>query len=502
MSGIFGVVFPKKENCIQVLFRGTDYNSHMGNQHAGLTIFNQNGEWKRANHSIQDAPFKTKFNRYLTDLDYQGDLGIGVISDFDVQPLVISTRFGPIAIAFNGWVQNLHELVEKYIANGHSFILMGQDPDVRERERIYSVALLATLINEGKTLEKGIQHIWDVIQGSASMLVLTPDGIISARDRYGRTPVVIGYNEEIKSWAITSETCSFFNLKYKIIKYLDPGEIVCVSLSGVQYLCKGNCTFCKLCAFLYIYSSNPASAPVKGIEVAPVRIECGKNLAKLVQGIMADLVFGIPDSGVFHGYGFAQESGLPYIEADIKYETYGRSFISNEAIRKLVVDYKLIPIISLIIGKHLVMTDDSVVRGTQLGDLIWILLEVIKALSIHLAIACPPLLRPCPYIYSTRKRRELAARRAIRDIEGRDIEDIAVYLDPDSSQFKQMVERIKWNILTYGREDVSEEKVRELMARFSLQYQLLGDMVEAIGLPEEQLCLYCWTGEAHPSIST
>jgi len=498
MSGFFGVV-SLYLSCMHDLFYGTDYHSHMGKEHGGLCVVNKKGKWMRANHSVREVQFQPQFSRYLDNDVWKGKMGIGVISDFDVQPLVIQTRFGTIAIAFNGWIQNLPELIKRYITNGHSFIVMREDPDIDE-QRTYSVSLLATLINEAKTIEAGIQHVWEIIEGSASIIVLTPDGIIAARDKYGRTPVAIAYNQTNNNWAVTSEDSFLFNLGYEVERFLDPGEIVYLDSTGFQTLCKGDCNRSRSCAFRYIYTSNPASG-----KVALTRLKSGKALAATSQlKGKFDLGFGVPDSGIFHGQGFCSEAeDIPYIQAIIKYtETWGRSYIpAIQAIRYLVAKYKLLAIPDLLKNKRIVMADDSIVRGTQLGDLIWVLMELLEVAGIHLAIACPPLLFPCNYLFSTRRRVELVARRAIGD----DVDDIAPYIDPDSSKYKKMIREIKILMLR-GKEggdrwNLPSSKIDELLPKFTLQYQRPKYMIKTVstisGLPPEHLCLDCWFPPGH-----
>ncbi|MFC1656580.1 hypothetical protein ACFL14_01260 [Patescibacteria group bacterium] len=492
MTGICGVVSP--DNCLPYLYLATDYSFHLGSKHGGLCLLNPKGEWKRANHSIQDAQFQTKFSRYLMDDSWIGKMGIGVISDLDVQPLVLNTRFGTIAIAFNGWINNLNQLVEKYIAKGHSPIVMSLDPDNANRERIYSVSLLATLINEAKTLESGIQHVWEIIEGSASMLILTPDGIIAARDLHGRTPLVIAYNSTTKSRIIVSEDFFLFRLGYKVEKSLEPGEIVCISASGVQVLCSGNCELCQFCTFSLIYTSFPAST-----RVASTRIMCGESLAQKSGLTAADMVCGIPDSGIFSGQGFAKFLQIPYIQAIIKYAaTRGRSFIpGNQAQRDDIAKHKLHPSQELLMGLVLlVLTDDSIVRATQLGDLIWEILELLGVKRVHLGISCPPLLFPCNYLYSTRRRGELATRKVIGD----QVKDLAPYLDPDSRLFQDMIRGIKESMLrgkTAGdRWNLPDKQILDVMDRFTLQYQRPEDMIKVVttvsGLAQKDLCFDCW----------
>lgn len=492
MSGIFGIV--SSNNCTEALYHGTALHIHMGGRtHAGLAVLNKRGNIVPANHSIAGSQYVNEFTRHLKDSNFFGTSGIGVISDFDVQPILVKTTSGTNAIVFNGRISNLDELVGQMIRQGESFNIISQDPETGE-EKVNSLELLGKIMAKSKTIEDGIQRIWNTIQGSASILILTKDGVIAARDKYGRTPLTIAYNKITNSWAVASEDCAFINIRYKVHKYLKPGEIVLINSEGVQQICNGDDDLCKICTFLWIYSSFPASF-VDGIEVAEARLRCGRCLAKRAQVDGYNLVSGVPSSGILHGFGFSQESGIPYLPILTKYTAIGldRSFAGlNQKERVEIADFKLLPLTSLINEARIVLTEDSIVRATQLMPWMLRLFDEFNAEKIHIAPGCPPLLYPCEYLRSTRNISELAARRAIMEIEGKSIEDIAAYLDPKSSQFQQMVELIKLR-LTGNKTNLAE--------KVNLKYQFLNDMVEAINLPEEKLCLYCWTGEAFPRLS-
>jgi len=462
MSGIFGVV--SKKNCADILLYGTDYHSHMGTQYGGMAVFGK--QFYRSIHDITKSQFKSKF--FEDHKEMKGNLGIGVISDRDPQPLIIGSKFGTFAIAAAGLVENVDQLASDLFKDGETFGEMSSGG-------INSVELIAKLITQGRTLTEGIEKVYDRIQGSASILLLMEDGIYAARDRLGRTPLVIG--EKDKEFVIATETCSFLNLGFRIKKYLTPGEIVWIGKSGLKEKSSGNKTN-QICAFLWIYTGYPASS-YEGISVELVRERCGRFLAKK-DDVKADLVTGVPDSGVGHAIGYAMESGLPYRRPLVKYTPgYGRSYTPpSQEIRDLVATMKLIPIKEVICGNRIILCEDSIVRGTQLKNYTIKKLLECGAKEVHIRPACPPLMFPCRFALSTRSTGELAARKAIHALEGKHIEDVRGYIDCRSKKYQQMVEWIR----------------KELRAT-TLRYQRIEDMVEAIGLPKEKLCLYCWIGD-------
>ncbi len=461
MSGIFGVVC--KKDCRHDLFYGTDYHSHLGTQFAGLAIWGK--ELMRKIHDIKSSQFKAKFYE-----DYKkmlGSKGIGVISAQDEQPICVNSKFGTFAIVTNGFIDNSEKLAAQLYKKGLSFSELTDG-------RVNFTELAAKLIIQGKNIVDGIEHMFSKIEGSCSVLLLNKDGVYAARDRYGYTPLVVG--ERGKDWAITSETSAFENLGFKIQKYLEPGEIIFIDESGIRIKQKGS-SVNQICSFLWIYTGFPASS-YEGITVELVRERCGRNLARNDR-IKADCVAGIPDSGTTHAIGYAMESKIPFRRPLVKYTPgFDRSYTppSQEA-RDLIARMKLIPIKDIIKAKRIVLCDDSIVRGTQLKNYTIQKLWEAGAKELHFRIACPPLMFPCKFNYSTRSLNELAARRAIRAIEGKDVKDVRAYLDEDSPKHKKMVEWI----------------ARDLGAT-TLTYQGLSDMISAIGLPKEKLCLYCWTG--------
>jgi amidophosphoribosyltransferase len=461
MSGIFGVV--AKKDCREDLFYGTDYHSHLGTQFAGLAVWGK--ELVRKIHDISGTQFKAKFFDEYNKMP--GTQGIGVISAKDEQPIYVKSKFGPLAIVTNGFIDNTKELAEMLYKEGQSFGEVS-DGSVNLSE------LAAKLIIRGKDITGGIKKMFSLISGSCSLLLLTQEGIYAARDRYGYFPLILG--ERSGDWAVTTETAAFHNLGYKVKKYLRPGEIVLINKSGVKVKDKGD-GINQTCAFLWIYTGFPASS-YEGINTEIVRENSGRALARR-DNITVDVVSGIPDSGTAHALGYAMESGVPYRRVLIKYTPgYGRSYTPpSQEIRDLVAKMKLIPIEDIIKGKRVVICDDSIVRGTQFKNFTIGKLKECGVKEIHLRIACPPLMFPCKFNFSTRSIHELAARRAIRALEGKDIKDVRDYIDENSAKHKKMVE---W--------------IRKDLGVTSLVYQRLDDMVSAIGLPKDKLCLYCWTG--------
>ena len=462
MSGIFGVV--SKANCAPTLFYGTDYHSHMGTEYGGIAVLGS--RFYRSIHDISQSQFKSKFMDEYKQM--QGPMGIGVISDRDPQPLIVGSRFGTFAIVSAGLIENLETLGTELLQEGHSFGEMTSGG-------FNSVELISKLINTGKDLIDGIGKMFDKIQGSATLLLLTREGLYAARDRLGRYPLVIA--EKGGDFALATESSSFLNLGFKVIKFLEPGEVVLIDKDGLKQKASGKPTS-QICAFLWIYTGYPASS-YEGINVELVRENCGRFLAKR-DNVQADLVAGVPDSGVGHAIGYSMESGLPHRRPLTKYTPgYGRSYTPpSQEIRDLVATMKLIPTKEIICGNRIVLCEDSIVRGTQLKNYTLKKLWENGAKEVHIRPACPPLMFPCRFALSTRSTSELAARRAIRSIEGTDIEEVSEYLDSKSEKYARMVEWIR----------------RELGAT-TLMYQTLEDMIQAIGLPREKLCLHCWKGE-------
>lgn len=463
MSGIFGVV--SKGDCAEILFYGTDYHSHLGTEYGGMAVLGK--DFVRQIHSISWSQFKSKF--YCDYHTMRGNKGIGVISALEEQPIYLKSKFGPFCIVTNGLIENSKELAEELLKKGASFSEVSKDA-------VNATELVAKLICEGESLVDGIEKMFLRIKGSCSLLLLNKDGVYAARDKYGYAPLVIGRRHD--AWAVTTETSAFPNNGFEIVKDLKPGEIVLITEKGMEekYLGDG---VKQICAFLWIYTGFPAST-YEGINVEIVREKCGRCLAKRDRDITVDVVSGVPDSGVAHAIGYAQESGKPYRRPLVKYTAgYGRSYTPpSQETRDLIAKMKLVPIKDIIEGKRIVICEDSIVRGTQLKNFTIKKLWDAGAKEIHARPACPPLMFPCRFNISTRTIHELAARKAIRAIEGHDIEDVSEYINHNSPKYKKMIEWITKDL------DVT-----------TLRYQTVDDMVSAIGLPKEKLCLYCWTGE-------
>ena len=468
MSGLFGVV--SKENCVQTLFYGTDYHSHLGTEYGGIAVLEK--DFSRQIHNLSQSQFKSKF--YDDYERMEGGKGIGVISDFDEQPIYLNSKFGPFCIVTCGFVENVEQLAERLLKQGISF------SEVSKRV-VNTPELIAKLINQGDSLIDGIEKMFDAIEGSCSLLLLNRDGIYAARDRFGYTPLIVGKRSD--GWAVTSETCAFPNNEFEIAKHIAPGEIVLINEEGIVHSKGGDSEVNQICAFLWIYTGFPASN-YEGINVEVVRERCGRQLARHDKDIEVDVVSGVPDSGLAHGLGYAMESGKPFRRPLVKYTPgYGRSYTPpSQEMRDLIARMKLIPIKDVIEGNSIVVCEDSIVRGTQLKNFTINKLWDCGAKAIHVRPACPPLMFPCRFNLSTRSIDELAARKAIRSLEGHDLEDVSEYVDSKSVKYQKMIDWIAKDL------NVS-----------TLRYQTVEDMVEAIGRPREDLCLYCWTGQCPKS---
>jgi amidophosphoribosyltransferase len=463
MSGIFGVV--SKGDCSDILLYGTDYHSHLGTEFGGIAVFGK--DFTRQIHNISQTQFKSKFFEDARKM--KGNKGIGVISALEEQPMYLNCRFGPFCIVTNGFIENKEELASDLMKRGHSFTEVSKDG-------VNATELIAKMISEGRDIVDGMEKMSAAIEGSCSLLILTKDGIWAARDRLGYTPLIIGKRPD--AWAVTSETSAFPNSDFETVKYLDPGEIAFLNEKGMSQRKKG-CPKNQMCSFFWIYTGFPASN-YEGINTEIVREACGRCLAKHDKDIKVDVVTGVPDSGLAHAIGYAMESGKPFRRPLVKYTPgYGRSYTPpSQETRDLIAKMKLIPIKEIIEGNSIVVCEDSIVRGTQLKNFTVKKLWDGKAKEVHVRPACPPLMFPCKFNFSTRSINELAARRAIRALEGKDIEDVSEYTDPKSAKYKKMVDWIAKDL------EVT-----------TLRYQTVDDMVKSIGLPKEKLCLYCWTGE-------
>jgi amidophosphoribosyltransferase len=461
---MFGVV--SNEDCVDDLFYGTDYHSHLGTQRGGLAVANDEG-FKRHIHDITTSQFRSKFEDVLPRL--HGSMGIGVISDYEDQPLLINSRHGAYAIVTVGRVDNLEALVQAALKkNGVHFSEM-------TGSEVNPTQLVAHLIDQRETFEEGIAHAQEQIYGSCSIMLLTDRGIYAARDRLGRTPLSTG--KKNGSYAITFETCAFPTLGYEPDRELGPGEIVFVSRDGVKQL-KPPGDKMQICSFLWVYYGYPASS-YEGENVEAVRYRCGQKLAAR-DDVEVDMVAGIPDSGTGHAIGYSNTAHVPFRRPFVKYTpTWPRSFMpQDQNVRNLVANMKLIPINEIMDSGRVLFCEDSIVRGTQLQDIVKRVFDH-GAAEVHMRPACPPLIHGCKFLNFSRSRSELdlAGRRAAHELEGGDPGNLDRYADPDSEEHAAMVDRI-----------------RERLGLTTLRYQRLDDLVDAIGLPKEKLCTYCWDG--------
>ena len=464
MGGLFGVV--AHDDCIADLFYGTDYHSHLGTMRGGMAVRNGAG-FRRVIHDITNAQFRSKFDDDLAKL--QGSMGIGVISDYDDQPLIISSHHGTYAIVTVGRVHNLDALARAALhERGMHFSEM-------TGSQVNPTQLVAHLIDQGRTFEEGIRYAQERIEGSCSLLLLTEGGIYAARDRQGRTPLVLGQKDGAR--AVALETCALPNLGYQTVRDLGPGEVVRIGHDGIETVVASRDRM-QICAFLWVYYGYPASS-YEGINVEAARYRCGEFLARR-DDVAVDLVAGIPDSGTGHAIGYSNAAGIPHGRPFVKYTpTWPRSFMpQDQRVRDLVARMKLIPIREIIAGKRLLFCEDSIVRGTQLKDIITRVFDY-GAREVHMRPACPPLVFGCKFLNFSRSSSELdlAGRKAVQELQGDDTTNLAEYADPDSARHGAMVECI-----------------RQRLGLTSLRYQRLDDLVAAIGLPRNKLCTYCWNG--------
>jgi len=466
MSGFFGAV--SRQDSVSDLFYGTDYHSHLGTRRGGLAVWGKQG-FARHIHDITTSQFRSKFEHDLKGL--QGNLGIGIISDFEDQPIMIGSHLGTYAIATVGAVKNAAQLAQNACNKRGIHFSEMSGTEINQTE------LIASLINEERTFVDGIRRAQEQVEGSCSILILTDKGIYAARDRLGRTPVIVGAKDG--AYAVTMETCAFPNLDYRILQDLGPGEIVYLTPDGVEQMSPPGETM-QICSFLWVYYGYPASS-YEGINVEASRYRCGAALANR-DDVSVDCVAGIPDSGTAHALGYANQAKIPYRRPFVKYTpTWPRSFMpQDQTTRELVARMKLIPIRELIQGQRILFCEDSIVRGTQLRDTIQVLYDF-GAREVHMRPACPPLLFGCKYLNFSRSRSELdlAGRRTIEELEGSQItpELLKQYADPDGDKYAAMVSRIS-----------------KRLRLSTLKYQRLEDLVTAIGLPKCKLCTYCWDG--------
>lgn len=468
MGGFFGVA--SRNRCHTDLFYGTDYNSHLGTKRGGLTTLNQKGEFVRSIHNLESTYFRTKFEDELPK--FEGNSGIGIISDTDAQPIVISSHFGRFAIASVAKICNINELEKELLAQNMHFTELSSG-------KTNQTELISLLIIQGKNFVDGIENLFNKIKGSCSILILCEDGsIIAARDKLGRTPIIIGKKDG--AFAASSESTSFPNLDYEIERYVGPGEIVRFTSDKIEQLRKPNEEM-QICSFLWVYYGFPTSF-YEGKNVEEVRFRSGYIMGKKDNSV-ADCACGIPDSGVGMATGYAEGKGIPYHRAIAKYTpTWPRSFTpSNQEMRSLVAKMKLIPNRALLQNKRVLFCDDSIVRGTQLRDNVKVLYEY-GAKEIHMRIACPPLIYACQFVGFTASKSpmELITRRIIEELEGDPNKNLEKYAKTDSPEYTKMVEII-----------------RERFGLNSLKFNTLETLIEAIGLPKCKVCTHCFDGSSH-----
>jgi amidophosphoribosyltransferase len=467
MGGFFGVA--SKKDCVFDLFFGTDYHSHLGTRRAGMAVYNKEAGFERAIHNIENAPFRTKFDKDVNEM--QGYLGIGCISDYEPQPLLVRSHHGTYAIMTVGKINNMESIVEKLFSSGHSHFLEMSGGDINATE------LVAAIINQKDNLIEGLQYVQEVIDGSMTVVLLTPKGIYASRDRLGRTPVVVGKKED--AYCISFESFAYLNLGYVDEKELGPGEIVIVTPESVKTLVSPGKDM-KICTFLWVYYGYPSSS-YEGISVEKMRYNCGALLAKR-DDVHPDNVAGVPDSGVAHAIGYSNASGIPFSRPFIKYTpTWPRSFMPTiQSQRNMIAKMKLIPVHDLIQDKSLLLIDDSIVRGTQLRETTEFLYQS-GAREVHIRTACPPLLYGCKYLNFSRSssEMELITRRTIKEMTGNAANvNLSAYSNPDSPEYQEMVKRIG------------------VQLNFtSLRFHRLDDMIESVGIDRCKLCTYCWDGK-------
>ena len=467
MGGFFGVA--SKEDCVFDLFFGTDYHSHLGTRRAGMAVYSKEKGYDRAIHNIENAPFRTKFDKDVNQM--QGNIGIGCISDYEPQPLMVRSHHGTYAITTVGKINNTDELIKEIFSKGHSHFLEMSGGDINATE------LVAAIVNQKDNLVEGIQYAQEVIEGSMTILIMTPLGIYAARDKMGRTPVAIGKKDG--AHCVSFESFAYLNLGYQEERELGPGEIVVVTPEGVRTLVQPGKDM-KICTFLWVYYGYPSSS-YEGISVEKMRYNCGALLADR-DNVQPDIVAGVPDSGTAHAVGYANRSGIPFSRPFIKYTpTWPRSFMPTiQTQRNLIAKMKLIPVHDLIQDKSLLLIDDSIVRGTQLRETTEFLYQS-GAKEVHIRPACPPLLFGCKYLNFSRSSSEmdLITRRVLKEMEqeGREI-DLKAYVNPDTSEYNEMVDRI----------------CKQLNFT-SLRFHRLDDMIASVGIDRSKLCTYCWDGK-------
>ncbi len=468
MGGFFGVA--AKEDCVFDLFFGIDYHSHLGTRRGGMLVYDKDKGFDRAIHNIENAPFRTKFDKEVQSM--KGHLGIGCISDYEPQPLLVRSHHGSFALTTVSKINNTKELTQMLLDSGCSHFMVMSSGEINATE------LVAALINQKENLIEGIRYALECVDGSLSLLLMNKHGIYAARDRMGRTPIVIGRKED--AFCAAFENFSYKNLGYRDYRELGPGEIVIMTPANCVTLVKPGSDM-KICTFLWVYYGYPASS-YEGLSVEKMRYECGARMAAR-DHVKPDTVAGVPDSGIAHAVGYSNASGIPFSRPFIKYTpTWPRSFMPTiQSQRNLIAKMKLLAVDDLIKGKRLLLIDDSIVRGTQLRETTEFLYQS-GAREVHIRPACPPLLYGCKYLNFSRSSSEmdLITRRVIQRLENGNVTDeiLSEYADPDSEKYEKMVDEI----------------CKELHFT-SLRFNRLDDMIEAVGLDPCKLCTYCWNGK-------
>lgn len=468
MGGFFAAA--SKDDCVFDLFFGVDYHSHLGTRRAGMAVYSEEDGFDKAIHNIENAPFRTKFTKESNSM--KGTLGIGCISDFEAQPILVRSHHGTFAITTVGKINNADEIVDEIIKSNTHFFEM-QNGEINPTE------LVAAIINQKENFIDGIKYAQEIIDGSMSMLILTPKGVYAARDKMGRTPIVAGKKGD-EGYCFSFESFAYLNLGYTDYRELGPGEIAVMTADGIKTIVQPGKDM-KICTFLWIYYGYPSSS-YEGISVEKMRYNCGQALARR-DNVKPDIVAGVPDSGIAHAIGYANESGVPFSRPFVKYTpTWPRSFMpTHQSKRDLIAKMKLIPIHDLIEGKSLLLIDDSIVRGTQLRETTEFLYSS-GATEVHIRPACPPLFYGCKYLNFSRStsEMELITRRVIQEFEGDNVSDevLREYINPDSEKYQKMIDRIC-----------------EKLHFTSLRYHRLDDMIEAVGIEPDKLCTYCWNGK-------
>ncbi len=468
MGGFFGVA--SQQDCVFDLFFGIDYHSHLGTRRGGMAVLGKNG-FNRAIHNIENSPFRTKFDKDVQDME--GNYGIGCISDYEPQPLIIRSHHGTYAITTVGKINNTQALIQTLFDQGHTHF---QEMSTGE---INATELVAALIDSKENLIEGIKYVQSIVDGSMSILLMNQAGLYAARDYHGRTPVVVGKKDD--GFCVSFENYAYKNLGYHDYKELGAGEIVVITDKNCITLADPNNANLKICTFLWVYYGYPASS-YEGLSVEQMRYRCGAMMAKR-DNCKPDVVAGVPDSGTAHAVGYANASGIPFSRPFIKYTpTWPRSFMPTmQSKRNLIAKMKMLAVDDLIKDKSLLLIDDSIVRGTQLRETTEYLYER-GAKEVHIRPACPPLLYGCKYLNFSRSTSEmdLITRRVIERLENGKVTDeiLQEYADPESEKYERMI-----------------EEIRKELNFTSLRFNRLDDMLEATGLDRSQLCTYCWDGK-------